>query len=86
MTQDVAAQAVPSNVLVNSVAPETILAQRNQQRIPQEPQPVLVRGTPDQRPGTFGDAARAPLFLVSDEAAWIADVILDVAGGATMDR
>lgn len=38
MTQDVAAQAGPHNVRVNCIAPETILTERNRQRIPQAQQ------------------------------------------------
>jgi NAD(P)-dependent dehydrogenase (short-subunit alcohol dehydrogenase family) len=34
--------------------------------------------------GTPEDVASAALYLASDEAAWIAGIILDVAGGAVM--
>jgi len=39
---------------------------------------------PLKRLGTPEDVARAALYLVSGEAAWITGVILDVAGGAVM--
>jgi 3-oxoacyl-[acyl-carrier protein] reductase len=39
---------------------------------------------PLRRLGTPEDVARAALYLVSDDAAWITGVILDVAGGAVM--
>jgi hypothetical protein len=36
LTQDVAAQAGPYNIRANCIAPETILTERNKQRIPEE--------------------------------------------------
>ena len=41
MTQDVAAQAGPFGVRVNCIAPETILTERNMERIPKEQQAEL---------------------------------------------
>ena len=86
MTQDVAAQAGPFGVRVNCIAPETILTERNKQRIPQAQQAELAGVHPIARLGTPQDVAHAALFLASEEAAWITGVILDVAGGATMVR
>jgi 3-oxoacyl-[acyl-carrier protein] reductase len=86
MTQDIAAQAGPYNVRVNCVAPETILTERNQQRIPESQKGEMVNAHPIRRLGTPEDVARAALFLTSDDAAWITGIILDVAGGATMVR
>jgi 3-oxoacyl-[acyl-carrier protein] reductase len=86
MTQDVAAQVGPFNVRVNCIAPETILTERNMQRIPQTMQVELAASHPLQRLGTPEDVARAALFLASDDAGWITGIILDVAGGATMVR
>jgi 3-oxoacyl-[acyl-carrier protein] reductase len=86
MTQDVAAQAGPYGVRVNCIAPETILTERNQQRIGPAQQAELVELHPLKRLGTPEDVARAALFLASDDAAWITGVVLDVAGGATMVR
>jgi 3-oxoacyl-[acyl-carrier protein] reductase len=86
MTQDIAAQAGPYGVRVNCIAPETILTERNKQRIPDAQKSALVDAHPIRRLGTPEDVARAALFLASDEAAWITGIILDVAGGATMVR
>ena len=84
LTQDVAAQAGPYGVRVNCIAPETILTERNQQRIPERRIQSLIDMYPIKRLGTPEDVARAALFLSSDEARWITGVILDVAGGAVM--
>jgi 3-oxoacyl-[acyl-carrier protein] reductase len=86
MTQDVAAQAGPFGVRVNCIAPETILTERNRERIPAPLQAELASQHPIARLGTMEDVARAALFLASEEAAWITGVVLDVAGGATMVR
>jgi 3-oxoacyl-[acyl-carrier protein] reductase len=86
MTQTVAAQAGPFGIRVTCIAPETILTERNLQRIPVAQQAELAAVHPLARLGTPEDVARAALFLASEEAAWITGVILDVAGGATMVR
>jgi 3-oxoacyl-[acyl-carrier protein] reductase len=86
MTQDVAAQVGPYNVRVNCIAPETILTERNNQRIPDEQKRALVDAHPIRRLGTPEDVARAALFLASDDAGWVTGVVLDVAGGAVMVR
>jgi 3-oxoacyl-[acyl-carrier protein] reductase len=86
LTQSVAAQAGPYGIRANCIAPETILTERNQARIPEDVQAQLVEAHPIRRLGTPEDVARAALFLASEDAAWITGVILDVAGGATMVR
>lgn len=86
MTQQVAAQAGPFGVRVNCIAPETILTERNEQRIPAAQKAELASAHPIARLGTPEDVARAALFLASEDAGWITGIILDVAGGATMVR
>jgi 3-oxoacyl-[acyl-carrier protein] reductase len=86
MTQDVAAQAGPYCIRANCIAPETILTERNKQRIPDEQRAALIEDHPIKRLGTPDDVARAALFLASEDASWITGVILDVAGGAVMVR
>jgi 3-oxoacyl-[acyl-carrier protein] reductase len=86
LTQDVAAQVGPYNIRVNCIAPETILTERNRQRIPEAQQSALAEVHPLRRLGTPEDVARAALFLASEEAGWITGVVLDVAGGAVMAR
>ena len=84
LTQQVAAQAGPSGIRVNCIAPETILTERNSERIPADQQATLAGWHPLKRLGTPGDVAAAAAFLASDEAAWITGVVLDVAGGAVL--
>jgi 3-oxoacyl-[acyl-carrier protein] reductase len=84
LTKDVAAQLGPFGVRVNCLAPETILTERNEERIPQGQRPSLVEMHPVRRLGTPEDVAQAALFLASEESSWIAGVVLDVAGGAVL--
>lgn len=86
LTQDVAAQVGPWGIRVNCIAPETILTERNRRQIPGPQREALVELHPIRRLGAPEDVARAALFLVSDQAAWITGIVLDVAGGATMSR
>jgi 3-oxoacyl-[acyl-carrier protein] reductase len=86
MSQDVAAQAGPYGIRVNCIAPETILTERNLERIPKEQMASLVDTHPLKRLGTPEDVACAAVFLASGEASWITGIVLDVAGGAVMLR
>jgi 3-oxoacyl-[acyl-carrier protein] reductase len=81
MTQDLATQAGPFGIRVNCIAPETILTERNQERIPSEQQAALIEAHPIRRLCTPEDIAQAALFLASTKSAWISGVVLDVAGG-----
>src|SRR5262245_9326733 len=84
LTQDLAGQIGPYGIRANCIAPETILTARNKARIPLGQQKDLIEWHPIRRLGTPEDVAHAALYLASDDAAWIAGVILDVAGGAVM--
>src|SRR5215470_6037789 len=84
LTQDLAGQIGPYGIRANCIAPETILTERNKTRIPSAQQTHLIELHPIKRLGTPEDVAHAALYLVSDDAAWIAGIILDVAGGAVM--
>jgi 3-oxoacyl-[acyl-carrier protein] reductase len=84
LTQHVAAQVGPFNIRVNCIAPETILTERNLERIPREQQDALVGMHPIRRLGTPEDVAAAAVFLASEHSAWITGIILDVTGGAVM--
>ncbi len=84
MTQHVAAQAGAFNIRVNCIAPESILTERNERRIPDETKTRMIEMHPIRRLGTPEDVARAALFLASDQADWITGIILDVAGGSVL--
>ena len=84
LTQHLAAQAGPYNVRVNCIAPETILTEGNEARIPAGQRQQLADFHPLKRLGVPNDVAAAALFLASEQSAWITGVILDVAGGAVM--
>jgi 3-oxoacyl-[acyl-carrier protein] reductase len=84
LTRVLAAQAGPFGVRVNCIAPETILTERNIERIPDAQKESLLDMHPIKRLGTPDDVASAAVFLASDEAGWITGVVLDVAGGSVM--
>ena len=84
LTQDLAAQVGPYGIRANCIVPETILTERNQQRIPDAQKQALLDMHPIKRLGTPEDVARVALFLASDNGAWITGIVLDVAGGAVL--
>jgi 3-oxoacyl-[acyl-carrier protein] reductase len=84
LTQILATQVGAYGIRANCIAPESILTERNRERIPQAQQQAMVDLHPIKRLGTPEDVARAALFLASDEAAWITGIVLDVAGGSVL--
>ena len=83
-TQDLAAQAGPYGTHANCIAPETILTERNKERIPPQQQDALCELHPIRRLGTPDDVALAALYLASDDTSWVAGIVFDVTGGAVM--
>jgi 3-oxoacyl-[acyl-carrier protein] reductase len=84
LTQHLASQVGPAGIRVNCLAPETILTERNRERIPEQQKPMLVEMHPIRRLGTPEDVAAAALYLASSASSWVTGMILDVAGGAVM--
>jgi 3-oxoacyl-[acyl-carrier protein] reductase len=84
VTQHLAAQVGPFGIRVNCIAPETILTDRNRERIPEAQKASLAEIHPLKRLGTPEDVARAALFLATDQSEWITGLIVDVSGGAVM--
>ena len=75
LTQDVASQVGAFGIRVNCIAPETILTERNEARIPAQQKTALVEMHPIKRLSVPDDVA---------SAAWISGVVLDVAGGSVL--
>lgn len=84
LTQHLAAQVGPDGIRVNCIAPETILTERNEERIPDAQKESLVGIHPIRRLGTPDDVASTAVFLASEQSAWITGLIVDVSGGAVM--
>ena len=84
LTRVLAAQAGPFGIRANCIAPESILTERNIERIPDAQKTSLLDMHPIKRLGTPDDVANAAVFLVSDQSGWITGVVLDVAGGSVM--
>ena len=78
------AQAGEFGIRVNCIAPETILTERNQERIPDAQKQQLIAVHPIRRLGTPDDVARAALYLASEASSWVTGVVFDVAGGAVL--
>jgi 3-oxoacyl-[acyl-carrier protein] reductase len=84
VTRQVASEVGRFGVRVNCLAPHTILTEEIQRRAPEEWRQKMAAAIPLGRLGTPEDVALAALFLVSDSAAWLTGVTLDVAGGYVM--
>lgn len=84
LTKWLAAEAGPSGVRVNCIAPETIMTERNARMIPAEMQESLVKTHPIRRLGTPLDVAAAAVYLAGDQAGWVSGIVLDVAGGSVL--
>lgn len=84
LTRQLALQAGPYGVRANCIAPETILTERNQQKIPGEVQEQLRLSHPVQRLGTPEDVAEAAFFLASERSSWVSGITLDVAGASVL--
>src|SRR5262247_802477 len=74
----------PFGIRVNCIAPETILTERNDERIPPDTKVAMVAAHPIRRLGTPDDVAQAALYLASDAASWVTGLVLGVSGGAVM--
>jgi 3-oxoacyl-[acyl-carrier protein] reductase len=84
LTRQVASEVGRHGVRVNCLAPHTILTEQIQRVAPQEWRDKMAAAIPLGRLGTPEDVALAAVFLVSESAAWITGVTLDVAGGYVM--
>ena len=85
-TQEVAQQMGTFNIRANCIAPETILTERNDQRIPDNVKTLLAAEHPIRRLGTPDDVAHAAVYLASTASSWVSGIVVDVAGGAVVAR
>ena len=83
LMRQAAADAAAHGVRVNAVAPSAIVTERLAAQ-PAAVREEIARGFPLGRLGEVEDVTAAALFLLSDAAAWITGVTLDVAGGRVM--
>jgi len=83
-TRHVAIEVGKYGIRVNCVAPATTLSERVERIMTNEKQERLAAMSPLGRLGRPEDTAMATLFLISDAAAWITGVTIDVAGGRIM--
>lgn len=83
-TRHIALELGPKGIRVNSIAPATVSSERVVRFMDEEARDEVARMSPLGRIGTPEDCALATLFLVSDSAAWLTGVTLDVAGGRVM--
>jgi 3-oxoacyl-[acyl-carrier protein] reductase len=84
MTQHLATQVGAFNIRVNCISPETVLTEKNRERIPNAQRAMLAEAHPLRRLGTVEDVAQAALYLTSDNSSWVTGVVLDIAGGAVL--
>ena len=83
LMRQAAAEAAPSNVRVNAVAPSAIITERLA-AAPASIRDAIGQGFPLGRIGTVADVVEATLFLLSNRSPWITGTTLDVAGGKVM--
>lgn len=83
-TRHIAKELGPHGIRANSIAPATIRSERIDRIMDDASQQRVAGMSPLGRIGTPADCALATLFLVSDSAAWLTGVTLDVAGGRIM--
>jgi 3-oxoacyl-[acyl-carrier protein] reductase len=84
LTRQVASEAGPRGVRANCLAPHTVLTEQIERAAPKEWRDQMAAAIPLRRLGTPEDVASAAVFLVSDSAAFLTGVTLDVAGGYVM--
>ena len=83
-TRHIARELGPHGVRANVIAPATVTSERIDRIMDAEAKAKTAALSPLGRMGTPEDCALATLFLVSDSAAWLTGVTLDVAGGRVM--
>jgi len=83
LVRQVAAEAAPHGVRINTIAPSAIVTERLA-AAPASVRQEVAAGFPLRRIGEVGDVTDAALFLLGRRAGWITGITLDVAGGRVM--
>ena len=83
LMRQAAAEAAPSGVRINAIAPSAIVTDKLA-AAPEAVRSTLAASFPLRRIGQIEDVVEAALFLLSQKTGWITGVTLDVAGGRVM--
>ena len=83
-TKSLARQLAEYGINVNAIAPHAIETDMSAQWS-EEKRRNVIAGIPLRRMGSPEDVAKASLFLVSDDSAFITGEVLNLNGGALMD-
>lgn len=91
MTSNLAQEAAPKNIRVNTVAPGSILFpggswERRQQADPAGIQAFVEGNIPSGRFGTPEEVADVVVFLASDRASWVTGACINVDGGQSKSQ
>ncbi|MEL6279234.1 MAG: SDR family oxidoreductase [Pseudomonadota bacterium] len=83
LTRSLAVTLAPHRIRVNGVAPGGVMTNRLRDAIASHPElrPALINATPLGRIGDAEEAAKAALFLSSEQASFITGQIITVDGG-----
>ena len=84
LTRFAAYELAPHGILVNAVAPGTVLTPMSKMTLP-EVYNAIVASIPLGRFSTIDEVANAVVFLASDLASYITGEIMDVNGGSVID-
>jgi 3-oxoacyl-[acyl-carrier protein] reductase len=83
-TRHIALELGQHGIRANAIAPATVLSERIERIMDAESRARTAAMSPLGSLGTPEDCALATLFLVSDSAAWLTGITLDIAGGRIM--
>jgi 3-oxoacyl-[acyl-carrier protein] reductase len=81
LSRHLAAEMGPRGIRVNCLAPSAVLNEKMATGMTAEQRDRLAAAFPLGRLGRPDDVAAAAVFLLSDQAAWLTGVTLDVTGG-----
>lgn len=84
LTRHIALEVGRYGIRVNAIAPATVSSDRIASIMDEDSLRRTAAMSPLGRMGTPEDCALATLFLVSDAAAWLTGITIDVAGGRVM--